>query len=127
MGRSIPALAAGWDIHLISQSGNFAGGLAAKTVLQCRGLGSIPDQGTTSHEPRLRVCVLQLKISHTTTKSQCSQINRHLKKCHRAPPPNPQSEFPDPHEPSGLASPGGLSWCVLGGPETSGEVQGRGC
>ena len=29
-----------------------------------------------SHIPQLRVCMLQLKILHATTKTQCSQINK---------------------------------------------------
>ena len=33
------------------------------------GLGSIPGQGTRSHMPQLRVCMLQLKIPHATTKN----------------------------------------------------------
>ncbi|TEA33613.1 hypothetical protein DBR06_SOUSAS3910181, partial [Sousa chinensis] len=31
------------------------------------GLGSIPGQGTRSHMPQLRVCMLQLKILHAAT------------------------------------------------------------
>ena len=38
-----------------------------------RGLGSIPGQGTRSHMP-------QLKILHAATKTQCSQINKYVKK-----------------------------------------------
>ncbi|TEA34510.1 hypothetical protein DBR06_SOUSAS10710064, partial [Sousa chinensis] len=36
------------------------------------GLGSIPGQGTGSHMPQLRVHMLQLKIPHAATKTQCS-------------------------------------------------------
>ncbi|TEA28876.1 hypothetical protein DBR06_SOUSAS4010093, partial [Sousa chinensis] len=32
------------------------------------GPGSIPGQGTRSHMPQLRVCMLQLKILHAATK-----------------------------------------------------------
>ena len=39
-------------------------------------LGSIPGQGTGAHVPQLRVCMLQLKILHTSTKTQHSQINK---------------------------------------------------
>ena len=49
----------------------------AKTLgSQCRGLGSIPGQGTRSH-------MLQLKIVHATGKiedSPCNPINKSLKK-----------------------------------------------
>ena len=40
-----------------------------------RGLGSSPGQGTRSHMPQPRVCMSQLKILKTTTKTRCSQIN----------------------------------------------------
>ena len=40
------------------------------------GLGSSPGQGTRSHMPQLRVYMSQLKILKTTTKTQCSQINK---------------------------------------------------
>ena len=41
----------------------------------------IPGQGTRSHMPQLQVCMMQLKILHTATKTQCSQVNnKYLKK-----------------------------------------------
>ena len=39
------------------------------------GWGSIPGQGTRSHMPQLRVCILQLKILSAATETWCSQIN----------------------------------------------------
>ena len=42
-------------------------------ALNAGGPGSIPGQGTRSHMP-------QLKIPHTATKTQCSQINKNNKK-----------------------------------------------
>ena len=42
--------------------------------------GLIPGQGTRSHMPQLRVCMLQLKIPRANTKSQCSQQNIFLKR-----------------------------------------------
>ena len=44
------------------------------------GPGSIPDQGTRSHLPQLRVHMLKLRFPHTATKTQCSQINIFKKK-----------------------------------------------
>ena len=41
--------------------------------------GSISVQGTRSHMPQIRVCILQLKILCATTKTQCSQINKYSK------------------------------------------------
>ena len=56
--------------------GDFPGGPVAKTQhSQCRGPGLIPSQGTRSHMPQLRVCVLQLKILCAAPKTWCSQIN----------------------------------------------------
>ena len=40
------------------------------------GLGSIPGQGTWSHMPQLRVCLMQLKIPHATPKTWHSQENK---------------------------------------------------
>ena len=37
------------------------------------GLGSTPDLGTRSHMPQLRVPMLQLQISHATTRTQHSK------------------------------------------------------
>ena len=50
-------------------------------------LGLIPGQGTRSHMPQLKVCLLQRrsKIPHVTTKTWCSQISKEAnvkkKKC----------------------------------------------
>ena len=50
--------------------------------------GLIPGQGTRSHMPQLRVCMLPLKILHAATKikilhvptkTQCSQIRKFIK------------------------------------------------
>ena len=48
---------------------DFPGGGVAKTVLPMQGaqVGSIPGQGTGSHMPQLRVCMLQLKIPYAAT------------------------------------------------------------
>ena len=50
-----------WYIHIleyylsIKKNGDFPGGPMLKTPhSQCRGSGSIPDQGTRSHMPQLR-------------------------------------------------------------------------
>ena len=43
------------------------------------GLGLSPGQGTRSHVTQLRVCMLQLKIWHVSTKTQCSQIKKKKK------------------------------------------------
>ena len=71
----IPPLA-GWpwrDMHLSIDTGHsweFPGGPVAKTpCCQCRGLGSIPGQGTRSHMLQLRVPVPKLKILNAATKS----------------------------------------------------------
>ena len=40
------------------------------------GPGLIPSQGTILHVSQLRVCMLQLKISHILTKTWYSQINK---------------------------------------------------
>ncbi|TEA36484.1 hypothetical protein DBR06_SOUSAS10810083, partial [Sousa chinensis] len=37
------------------------------------GLRLIPDQGTRSHMPQLRVCMRQLKIPHAATERSCMQ------------------------------------------------------
>ena len=42
------------------------------------GPGSIPGQGTRSHRLQLRVCMLQLKITHAATKTWHSQINKQV-------------------------------------------------
>ena len=44
------------------------------------GPGSIPGQGTRSHMPPLssKVQMLQLKIPHATTKTQCSQKKKSI-------------------------------------------------
>ena len=48
---------------------DFPGGPVAKTLhSQCRGPGSIPDQGTRSHMLQLRSSMPQLKILRATTK-----------------------------------------------------------
>ena len=39
-------------------------------------LGSIPGQGTRSHMPQIRVCMLHLKIPTVATKTQYSQIKK---------------------------------------------------
>ena len=53
----------------------FPGGLVAETPhSQCRGPGSIPGQGTRPHMPKLRVCMLQLKISHAAIETRCNLI-----------------------------------------------------
>ena len=39
-------------------------------------LGSIPGQGTRSHMPQLRVCMLQQRILHAAMKTQHSQKNK---------------------------------------------------
>ena len=41
-----------------------------------RGPGLIPGQGTRSHMPQLRVCMMQLKILLAITKTWHSQINK---------------------------------------------------
>ena len=41
-------------------------------------MGSTPGQGSRSHMPQLRVCMLQLKIPHAATKTQCSQLNKYF-------------------------------------------------
>ena len=57
------------------QWGAFPGGPVAKTPhSQCRGLGSIPGQGTRSQVPQLRVHMPPLNILSTITKTQHSQI-----------------------------------------------------
>ena len=45
-------------------------------ALNARVLGLIPGQGTRSHRVQLRVLMLQPKIPHSATKTQCSQINK---------------------------------------------------
>ena len=51
-------------------SQDLPGGPGTKTPhSQCRGQGSIPRQGTRSH-------MLQPKILHAKTKTQCSQMNK---------------------------------------------------
>ena len=65
-----------WKLILVSVRGTiesgrevFFGGPVAKTLCsQCRGLGSIPGQGTGFH-------MLQLKIPSATAKTYCSQVN----------------------------------------------------
>ena len=42
------------------------------------GPSSILGQGTTSHIPQLRGCMLQLKIRRATTKTWCSPIRQFL-------------------------------------------------
>ena len=44
-----------------------------------KGQGSVSVQGTRSHMPQIRVCILKLKILCATTKTQCSQINKYSK------------------------------------------------
>ena len=39
---------------------------------------SIPDQGTGSHVPQLRVHTRQLKILHAATNTRCGQINKYF-------------------------------------------------
>ena len=58
---------------------DFPGGPLAKTPYsQCRGLGSIPAQGTRPHMPQLRVAHAATEIKHSTmaNKTWCSQINK---------------------------------------------------
>ena len=58
----------------------FPGGPVAETPhSQCRGLSSIPSQGTRSHMPQLRVCVSQLKIPKAVTKIWFGQVGKYLK------------------------------------------------
>ena len=53
--------------------GDFPGGPVAKTLhSQCRGLGSVPGQGTRSHMPQLRIHTLQQKILCAITKTEVS-------------------------------------------------------
>ena len=49
---------------------NLPGETVAKTPCSQRGLGSIPGQGTGSHLPQLKVCILQLRIPHSTVRQQ---------------------------------------------------------
>ena len=57
------------------QGRSFPGGPVAKTLhSQCRSPGSMTSQRTRSHMLQLRVCMLQLKILHATTKICCNQI-----------------------------------------------------
>ena len=56
---------------------DFSGDPVAKTLCT-RDLGSIPGQGTRSHRLQLRVCMLQLKITHAATKTWHSQINKQV-------------------------------------------------
>ena len=55
---------------------DFHGGPMAKALCaQCRGLGSIPGQGTRSHMSQRWVHMLQLKTPHSAIKTWYSQIN----------------------------------------------------
>ena len=50
------------------------GGSVAKSLhSQSGGLSVIPGQGTRSHMPELRVCMLQLKILHAKMKNKAKQ------------------------------------------------------
>ena len=69
-----------WDkkIHRRAER-DFPGGLVQWLRLQApnaEDLGLIPGLGTRSHMLQLRVCMLQLKILHAATKTQCSHINK---------------------------------------------------
>ena len=56
---------------------NFPGGSVAKTLcFECKGLGSIPGQGTRSHMPQTGVCMPQLKIPRIAAKTWHSQRNK---------------------------------------------------
>ena len=46
----------------------------------CKGPGSIPGQGNRPHMPQLRVCMPQLKILCSATKTRCNQVNNFLLK-----------------------------------------------
>ena len=59
---------------MIKQNRDFPGGPEAKT-LNPGGPGLIPDQGTRSYMPQVRVCMSQLKILHAAAKTWSSQIN----------------------------------------------------
>ena len=60
-------------VLLMIAPGDFPGDPMAKTLhSQYKGPRFDPGQGTTAH-------VLQLKILHTATKTQHSQINKYLK------------------------------------------------
>ena len=63
------------------QGRSFPGGPVAKTLhSQCRSQGSISSQRTRSQMLQLRICMLQLKILHATTKICCNQKNELKKK-----------------------------------------------
>ena len=47
---------------------------------QCRGPGSIPGQGTGSHELQLKIQHAAVKFLHVPTKTQCSQIKKKKKR-----------------------------------------------
>jgi len=54
----------------LSNRWGFPGGSKAKTPRsQYRRPGLIPGQGTRSHMPQVKVHMLQLKITHTSTKN----------------------------------------------------------
>ena len=61
-----------WDHSIWETARDFPGYPVAP---KARGWGSIPDQRTRSHMAQLRVSMLQLKILHAATKTQCNQIN----------------------------------------------------
>ena len=48
-------------------------------VSNAEGPGLIPSLGTRSHMPQVRLFTPQLKITCTTAKTRCSQINKYLK------------------------------------------------
>ena len=60
--------------------GYFPGGPVAKTLhSQCRGLGSVPGQGTRSHVLQLRIHTLQQKILCGLTKTEDSTSRKAAK------------------------------------------------
>ena len=82
------------------QWGDFPGGPVAKTPhSQCRGLGSIPSQGTRSHVPQLRVPMPPLNILSTITKTWRSQTHENNWKKNGSRAWEPTSEYPVPPPP----------------------------
>ena len=63
--------------HFIPKNVNMGTSLVVQWLglqaLNAGHLGLIPGQGTRSHIPQLRVCMLQLKILYAITKNLCSQ------------------------------------------------------
>ena len=92
---------------------DFSGGPVTKTShLSARVLGTIPDQGTRSQIPQLRVCMPHLKILHASIKTPCNQINRNNYFLRKEKPFSPGTHNSTLSSPSGLC----LNVTLFGGP-----------